>query len=763
MRQAFGLLACCLLAAGMITTVAAEHEGQVLRRLQADPADRRAIGGQFQLLGVKPIAVAHAKQLPGTNEFLLMEFGPTGPEGKLMLPHPPENTDGKNPLQVWDRDTDKWTNIPTKVNSICGGWAKLPNGQIGLFSGHYQTLNYTQVFGMNRIMLFDPSTYTITPRQNLTAQRWYPTALTLPSGETYIPGGTWAQKPNGTWPKAIGADIYYHAYNSVQQVKMNPTLFNAGIGNWYMGALVLPTGKVAVVNKNMMQVIDVYSGDALAQAPALPASVKDLTWEFPRMGPQVHLKAPVMEPGKAVRLEFIAFGGSNINSRLANEIYKCGPSTCDRMKNQFNPCADVSVRIGLTVKADGGYQFDNAWQVEKMPDKRCIFDGILLPNGHVALLGGQRLGIGDLTNVTNYNGGNQPHNEPWIYRPNAPAGQRYLKTGVFTRIARLYHATSLLTSAGDIIIGGSSNAGFYQTSTPSAFDRTKLGVNEYRMEVYTPPYLFAGNRPAYTTRPPTFAPYGSSFTVGYALPKAGDISGVVLMNTGGVTHNYAIGHRAQDLAFTAKKVNATHGTLTIKAPADSNIAPPAHYLLFLLVGDAYSAGAWVQIKPAVPTLPTTISNQASYVPQMSSTFEGSDSYKLFVSGGANGTFLPRSPSARGSGSTGFHALIKKSGRAADSLALRSKSVALKAGKRCYMHVWMRSSSPRTVSVSLVEVNGSKFTPVATNTLRVTKGYSLRVTPEMKVNKDGNFAMHINMGAGPAGTLDIDDVEVYCEK
>jgi hypothetical protein len=45
------------------------------------------------------------------------------------------------------------------------------------------------------------------------------------------------------------------------------------------GALVLPTGQLAVMNKNMMQVINPYTGEALAEAPALPEQVKDLVWE----------------------------------------------------------------------------------------------------------------------------------------------------------------------------------------------------------------------------------------------------------------------------------------------------------------------------------------------------------------------------------------------------------------------------------------------------------------------------------------------------
>lgn len=55
-------------------------------------------------------------------------------------------------------------------------------------------------------------------RANLTAQRWYPTALAMPNGDIWVPGGTWAQKPNGTWPKAANADMYSYYNDRVTQV-----------------------------------------------------------------------------------------------------------------------------------------------------------------------------------------------------------------------------------------------------------------------------------------------------------------------------------------------------------------------------------------------------------------------------------------------------------------------------------------------------------------------------------------------------------------
>jgi hypothetical protein len=37
-------------------------------------------------------------------------------------------------------------------------------------------------------------------------------------------------------------------------VKTNPELHNAGLGNWYIGALVLPSGQVLMSNARMLQV-----------------------------------------------------------------------------------------------------------------------------------------------------------------------------------------------------------------------------------------------------------------------------------------------------------------------------------------------------------------------------------------------------------------------------------------------------------------------------------------------------------------------------
>jgi len=462
-----------------------------------------------------------------------------------------------------------------------------------------------------------------------------------------------------------------------------------------------------------------------------------------------------MEPGKTVRLEFMAFGGSWVDAVKQKSIDDCGPITCDRQKGQFDPCADVSVRMGLTVEGNGKHTFDDAWEVEKMPDRRCVFDGSLLPNGEIILLGGQRQGVGDLVNVSTYNGGNEPHNEAWLYSPDKAKGQRFTKTGALTRIARLYHATSIITSNGDIFVGGSSNAAFWKGARPQDFDRSPT-VNEFRNEIFSPSFLSL-TRPVITSPPPTWVPYGSSFTLGYSGPKPTE---VVLYDLGGVTHNYNIGHRAQQLRFTDSA-----GVLTIQAPANSNIAPPSHYVVFLVSGMAYSKGAWVQVRPAPPASPTTMPQDVELVEALSNTFEpnGPKKNTFVAKDGAAATGSFASTAARGAGRAGFRAQITNAGSKIGSISMRTVMAKLFGGKTCYAHVWLRAEKVPSVNVRVYQKTASGVNKVAENTINIADSYTLRVIPEFTPPADGDYSIHFYMGGSGTGSVDVDDMEVYCKK
>jgi hypothetical protein len=97
---------------------------------------------------------------------------------------------------------------------------------------------------------------------------------------------------------------------------------------------------------------------------------------------------------------------------------------------------------------------------------------------------------------------------------------------------------------------------------------------ERNHEIFSPPYLFKGARPSITSAPASVG-YNQTFTV--ATPNAAQITEVRWIRLGAVTHAFDMNQRANILEFTA-----TATGISVEAPANANLAPPGHYLLFIL-------------------------------------------------------------------------------------------------------------------------------------------------------------------------------------
>ena len=99
-------------------------------------------------------------------------------------------------------------------------------------------------------------------------------------------------------------------------------------------------------------------------------------------------------------------------------------------------------------------------------------------------------------------------------------------------------------------------------------------TDQLSAEFFAPPYLFKGPRPTITAAPAQLS-YGQNFTV--QTPNAGQIARVSLIRFGAVTHAFNVGQRFLPLSFSAGS-----GSLTVTAPANSNLAPPGNYMLFIV-------------------------------------------------------------------------------------------------------------------------------------------------------------------------------------
>jgi hypothetical protein len=128
---------------------------------------------------------------------------------------------------------------------------------------------------------------------------------------------------------------------------------------------------------------------------------------------------------------------------------------------------------------------------------------------------------------------------------------------------RLYHSTALLLPDARVWVAGGGR-----------FDGVNEPTDQLSAEIYSPPYLFKGTRPAITSAPVQIG-YGGTMTV--QTPDASRIASVALIKLGSVTHAFNMDQRYVPLAFTTGS-----GSLSVQTPANRNLAPPGHYMLFIV-------------------------------------------------------------------------------------------------------------------------------------------------------------------------------------
>jgi hypothetical protein len=129
------------------------------------------------------------------------------------------------------------------------------------------------------------------------------------------------------------------------------------------------------------------------------------------------------------------------------------------------------------------------------------------------------------------------------------------------KMTRGYHSTALLLPDGRVLVAGGGQGAF-------------ATLNQNNAEIYSPAYLFKGARPRIDGAPPVIT-YGQMISINTS--NAGAIAKVSLIRLGSVTHAFD-----QNQRFIPLNFSRVGNELRARAPANGNIAPPGHYMLFIV-------------------------------------------------------------------------------------------------------------------------------------------------------------------------------------
>ncbi|KAK1545521.1 WSC domain-containing protein [Colletotrichum paranaense] len=364
--------------------------------------------------------------------------------------------------------------------------------------------------------------------------RWYPSAMIMANGSIFVIGGE-----EGSNGRAVPT-IELLPSTGTKPLYMD-WLARTDPNNLYPFVAVLPSQDIFVAYWNEARILDHVTFNTKTILPNIPGAVNNpkggRTYPLEGTGVLLPQHAPYTDP-----LGVLICGGSTE-----------GPATA------MDNCVSIEPE-GTNPK----------WVIERMPSRRVMSCIAPLPDGTYLINNGAQHG------VAGFGLANDPNLNALLYDPSKKIGQR-ITVMANTTIARLYHSESITLLDGRVLVSGSD---------------PEDGVNpqEYRVEVFKPPYLTSGKtRPTFTIANTDWT-YGQQISVslGHA-PLHGDIT-VSLLGAVGSTHGNSMGART---LFPAVTCGPT--TCTVTAPPNAGIAPPGWYQFFVLDGGIPAVGVYVRI------------------------------------------------------------------------------------------------------------------------------------------------------------------------
>lgn len=208
---------------------------------------------------------------------------------------------------------------------------------------------------------------------------------------------------------------------------------------------------------------------------------------------------------------------------------------------------------------------DGQWAAAaSMNQARRFLNGVLLPDGNVIAIGGEKnpcsggtcLGLNLCT----------PVYEAELFTPSPLTGGSWTLLPAMAR-PRQYHSTAVLLADGSVLSAGGDT---------DAEPTCGIATGGPTAQLYKPGYFFRGTRPCIDNNlTPTPMSYGGgNFTITMTTADATRIQKVYLIRPSSVTHSFDAGQRMLSLNISGKSGNQ----VTVNTPNSADIATPGYYI-----------------------------------------------------------------------------------------------------------------------------------------------------------------------------------------
>lgn len=404
-------------------------------------------------------------------------------------------------------------------------------------------------------MLWDPNNTAASTFENPINQPDYSQLcghhVFLPDGRLLsVGGGGYSPNPVARWGWKFDpvAKSWSKSSNSMSESK------------WYPTSNILNDEKVLVTCGNTSGNMDIYD----IASDTFTTMTGD-TKHFPNLYPGLHMLPNSVMVYTRTGWGSAGAGGSATADNTSAFFTFTGPTsgvwnnittaTVNRAKgmsvmlySSIPPYLRIMVLGGVNNSTNNTYEILDATVLSSLsawgtptafPDgeHRSLCSAVLLPDGNLFVCGGiQRVN----SPCTMYN----PLIDSWSAMAELPS-------------IRDYHSVAILLPSGQVMVAGWNNTS---------------------IEIYNPPYMFAGTRPVISSLP-SLVHHGQTFII--ESPEAPSISKVVLIRPMAITHQTDGEQRVLEMPLTHDPAHPTQ--LTLLAPHGGHphaVAPKGYYLLF---------------------------------------------------------------------------------------------------------------------------------------------------------------------------------------